>query len=156
MRMSLSSPAKTKKAYEIHFGINHVTQAMLAQLLLPKLLDPKRAGPTADVRMHVTASMAANIFGPKNGLNLEYMNEANPGSSVPFRYGHFKLAALFFAQSLAERYPSIVTMAAHSGAARVSLGTKSPLHDSQRSGRLRDICFGRSKGGLPSTKSTGL
>lgn len=98
----------------------------------------------------------ANIFGPKNGLNLEYMNEANPGSSVPFRYGHFKLAALFFAQSLAERYPSVVTMAAHSGAARVSLGTKSPLHDSQRSGRLRDICFGRSKGGLPSTKSTGL
>ena len=62
MRMSLSSPAKTKKAFEIHFGINHVTQAMLAQLLLPKLLDPKRAGPTADVRMHVTASMACKYF----------------------------------------------------------------------------------------------
>jgi retinol dehydrogenase 12 len=64
----------------MHFGVNYVGHALLTQLLLPKMLHTKGKDPYADVRIHVTASMAANqVPLPKSGLALDYMREATPG-----------------------------------------------------------------------------
>ncbi|KAF2157637.1 NAD(P)-binding protein [Myriangium duriaei CBS 260.36] len=109
------APGLTKEGYEMHFGTNYVGHAMLTQLLLPKMLQTKREDPSADLRIHVTASQAGVQWAPGGGLALSYMRDPSPGSGGTQRYGHSKLANLLFMRKLSQQYPSILIMASHPG-----------------------------------------
>lgn len=108
------APALTKEGYEIHFGTNCLGHALLTQLLLPKMLETRRQEPSADLRIHFTASQAF-AFAPGPGLALPFMRTASPGSGGTQRYGHSKLALLLFMRKLSQQYPSLSVTASHPG-----------------------------------------
>jgi NAD(P)-dependent dehydrogenase (short-subunit alcohol dehydrogenase family) len=118
------APGLTKEGYEMHFGTNFMGHAFLTQLLLPKMLETKRADPTADLRIHVTASQAGVQWAPSGGLALSYMRDPSPGSGGTQRYGHSKLANLLFMRKLSQQYPSILIMASHPGTVKTESWSK--------------------------------
>lgn len=109
------APGLTQEGYEMHFGTNYLGHALLTQLLLPKMLETRRQDPSADLRIHVTASQAGVLWAPRQGLALSYMHDPSPGSGGTQRYGHSKLANLLFMRKLSQQYPSILIMASHPG-----------------------------------------
>ncbi|KAF2769131.1 NAD(P)-binding protein [Teratosphaeria nubilosa] len=115
--ISMQEPSLTQEGYEVTFGVNHLGHALLTQLLLPKMLETKNSDPKADLRIVLTSSIGAFMFGPKGGLLLSEMKEpAGPHfKSAPVRYGHSKLANLLFAKKLAQLYPGITSTSVHPG-----------------------------------------
>lgn len=119
-----TAPNLTKEGFETQFGVNHMGHAMLAQLLMPKLLaTQKQAG--ADVRIMITSSIAPYTFGPKGGLQLEKMKTTADDMQSMVRYGHSKLANSLFAKKLAQVYPDITTTSHHPGTVDTEIFGKS-------------------------------
>ena len=58
----------TKEGYEMHLGVDHFGHALLAQLLLPKMLQTAQLNGTSDVRIVVTTSLMAHKSAPADGL----------------------------------------------------------------------------------------
>lgn len=117
-------PGLTKEGYEMHFGTNYLGHALLTQLLLPKMFETRRQDPSADLRIHITASQAGILFAPGIGLALSYMRDASPGSGGTQRYGHSKLANLLFMRKLSQQFPSILIMASHPGTVKTESWAK--------------------------------
>jgi NAD(P)-dependent dehydrogenase (short-subunit alcohol dehydrogenase family) len=119
-----TAPALTKEGYEYQFGINHLGHAFLTQLLLPKMMETKRADPKADVRIVVTSSNAAFApMLPKGGLVLEAMRQPDAFSPIGL-YAHSKLCNVLFTRKLAQRYPDITITAAHPGVVKSTIWGK--------------------------------
>ncbi|EMC92078.1 hypothetical protein BAUCODRAFT_38107 [Baudoinia panamericana UAMH 10762] len=116
--ISATAPTVTQEGYEQQFGVNHMGHALLTQLLLPKMLHTLRRQPDADLRIHVTASIGAHVFAPKEGLKLEDMHKPDALSHGMSRYGHSKLANILFARKLAQQYPHITSTSSHPGTVR--------------------------------------
>jgi NAD(P)-dependent dehydrogenase (short-subunit alcohol dehydrogenase family) len=121
--ISTMAPALTEEGYECQFGVNHMGHALLTQLLMPKLLDTL-AKKDSDVRIVSVSSLAAYIDVPATGLSLEKMKDPNPLESSYQRYGHSKLANMFFARKLAQAYPSITTTSVNPGQVATELMSK--------------------------------
>lgn len=109
------APGLTKEGYEMHFGTNYLGHALLTQLLLPKMFETRRQDPSADLRIHVTASQAGVQLALSSGLALSYTRQPSPGSGGTQRYGHSKVANLLFMRKLSQQFPSILIMASHPG-----------------------------------------
>jgi NAD(P)-dependent dehydrogenase (short-subunit alcohol dehydrogenase family) len=108
------APALTEEGYEWQFGVNYVSHALFAQLLLPLLLKTA-AQPSSDVRIITVASEAAKVFPPKDGILLEQVRTDLSSISGMARYGQSKLANLLLSNKLAQVYPSITSIAVHPG-----------------------------------------
>jgi NAD(P)-dependent dehydrogenase (short-subunit alcohol dehydrogenase family) len=108
------APALTEEGYEWQFGVNYVSHALFAQLLLPLLLETA-AQPNSDVRIITVASEAAKVFPPKAGILLDQVKTDLSSISGMARYGQSKLANLLLSNKLAQVYPSITSIAVHPG-----------------------------------------
>lgn len=111
-------PGLTSEGYEIHFGTNHIGHAYLVRKLMPLLLRTTKM-PNSDVRIINVTSQGEAIAGFKFDLDLIKTDMSQNHSYV--RYGRSKLANVLFTRSLAQKYPSIKSMAVHPGRVRTSL-----------------------------------
>ncbi|KAB2574175.1 putative oxidoreductase [Lasiodiplodia theobromae] len=112
-------PALTEDGYEIQFGTNHMGPALLTKLLMPLLLETA-AQPGSDVRI-VNISSTVYTSAPKPGLLLSRNKTTLPDLGIVGRYGQSKLANIYFTQMLAERYPSILSVALHPGVVKTGI-----------------------------------
>ncbi|OQN97673.1 hypothetical protein B0A48_16537 [Cryoendolithus antarcticus] len=108
------TPALTEDGYEEEFGVNHVSHALLTQLLLPTLLKTASA-PQADVRIVALSSDAAKGFMRPSKIELSKVKTKMEDAGGPARYGQSKLANLLFAKKLAQLYPTITSVSIHPG-----------------------------------------
>lgn len=108
-----STPALTKDGFEVQFGTNHVGPALFTKLLLP-ILQSTAQLTGSDVRI-VNVSSRAHEWAPKGGVDLESALTSMSNFSTFTRYGHSKLANIYFTQELAKRYPSIKSVSLHPG-----------------------------------------
>ncbi|RYP75978.1 hypothetical protein DL771_002050 [Monosporascus sp. 5C6A] len=113
-------PGLTKDGYEIQFGTNHVGHALLTKLLMP-LLEKTAAGPNSDVRVINLTSVGQEWFVPPSGLLLEDAKTEMDSLSQWGRYGHSKLANIYFTKGLAKHYPQIKSVAVHPGGTNTGL-----------------------------------
>ena len=112
-------PGLTKDGYEIQFGTNHMGPALLTRLLTPTL-EKTASLPGSDVRI-INLSSELFKYAPKSGLLLPHNKSSLSDISGTARYGQSKLANLYFAQSMARRYPSIKSVAIHPGVVQTSI-----------------------------------
>ena len=118
-------PGTTKEGYEVQFGTNHVGHFLLTKLLLPKLLTTA-SEPSSDVRI-VNLSSLGHAMPPKGGLDLANAKSDMSSISTWVRYGQSKLANILFTRELAQRYPTIKSMACHPGA--IDTGLSQPFRN---------------------------
>ncbi|KAI9875304.1 MAG: hypothetical protein M1823_007506 [Watsoniomyces obsoletus] len=114
-------PALTPDGYEIQFGTNHLGHALLTRLLMP-VLAKTAAEPNSDVRIVNVTSNAQELLAPKQGLLLDDVKTDMAGISQFTRYGHSKLANVYFTKGLAKHYPNIKSVAVHPGGVKTGLG----------------------------------
>lgn len=118
----VTNPGLTTEGYEINFGINHMGTALLTKLLLPLL--ERTAGSGKDVRI-VNLSSALYKSAPKPGILFERNKTSLADLGTLARYGQSKLAMNYFTTILAERYPTIKSIALHPGVVRTSITDES-------------------------------
>ena len=107
--------ALTKDGYEIHWGVNHMSHALLLKLLTPILLITA-AKPGSDVRVIHLSSTGHKFCRVPIMFNL--LREAggtSEGFSQVDRYAHTKLANLLYARQFAEHYPQLKSVSVHPG-----------------------------------------
>ncbi|MEV6299057.1 oxidoreductase [Actinoplanes sp. NPDC051861] len=107
----------TSDGFELTFGVNHLGHFAFTGLLLDRLL----AAPGARV---VTVSSNGHRRGVMDFENLRAEKGYDPWGA----YCGSKLANLLFAFELQRRYPGLVSIGAHPGAARTPLMRHSPWH----------------------------
>ncbi|KAH6647461.1 hypothetical protein BKA67DRAFT_523352 [Truncatella angustata] len=118
-------PCLTADGYEAQFGTNYLGHAALARLLLPVLTRTAEQQPGSDVRVVTLTSVAQQWLAPAAGMLLDRVGSDMDDLGPWGRYGHSKLANVYFAKGLAARSPGrILSVAVHPGGVR---GTK--LHD---------------------------
>lgn len=114
-------PALTTDGYEIQLGTNHLGHALLTKLLLPLLLATASL-PDTSVRIITLTSSGAELFPAKNGLLLHEHARTPMSDLSPWaRYGRSKAANILFTKALAQKYPSITSVAVHPGLAKTAL-----------------------------------
>ena len=111
-------PGTTSEGYEIQVGTNHVGHALLTRLLLPTMLSTAKEI-DSDVRIIHVASEGHQLAPRSGGLRLDKTQLDQ--ESTWARYGHSKLANIMYARELAERYPSITSVAVHPGIVKTDL-----------------------------------
>jgi NAD(P)-dependent dehydrogenase (short-subunit alcohol dehydrogenase family) len=107
-------PALTKDGYELQFGTNHLSHALLIKKLLP-LMEQTAAQPGSDTRIVILTSTGLRTT-PSGGIEfkeLKTVQDAVLGGAK--RYGQSKLANLLYARELAKRYPSITSVSVTPG-----------------------------------------
>lgn len=120
----MATPAGlTKDGYEIQFGTNHLGHALLTKLLLPLLerTQQRQEEGGGDVRIINVTSWAQELFAPAEGLLLEDAKTSMDKIGPWQRYGHSKIANVYFTKALAKRYPQIRSVAVHPGGVKTSL-----------------------------------
>ncbi|KAI9720004.1 MAG: hypothetical protein M1812_003129 [Candelaria pacifica] len=115
-------PGLTQDGYEIHFGTNHLSHALLVKLLLPTMLQTaERKGKDADARIVFLTSIGFKNH-PKGGIQFCTLKTPQTGVGWRFfRYGQSKLANILYAAQLARRYPSILSVSVHPGVVNTTL-----------------------------------
>ncbi|TVY36669.1 putative oxidoreductase [Lachnellula subtilissima] len=108
----LAPPALTKDGYEVQFGTNHMSHALLIKLLLPLLLQ------SPDPRI-VLFTSGAFAMHPAGGIlfdSLHTTQEKEFRIAAPWRlYAQSKLANVLFCAELARRYPKATAVSVHPG-----------------------------------------
>jgi NAD(P)-dependent dehydrogenase (short-subunit alcohol dehydrogenase family) len=130
-------PSLSEDGYELQFATNHLGHALLMKLLLPLLLSTASSAPNADIRIINLSSVAYRIGTPTSGIefaklrtkNANYGSFLNPNKWVC--YAQSKLANLLYATELAERYPSILSVAVHPGFVKTTLHQNEGFLDRQ-------------------------
>ncbi|KUI70862.1 hypothetical protein VM1G_06476 [Cytospora mali] len=108
-------PSLTKDGYELQFGINYMSHALLVRRLLPLL---ERC--PADPRVVVLTSAAFRAV-PIAFDDLKTSQDSFRAMGGIMRYGQSKLADLLLAKELARRYPAITTVAVTPGMVHTDL-----------------------------------
>jgi NAD(P)-dependent dehydrogenase (short-subunit alcohol dehydrogenase family) len=108
-----TTPSVTKDGYEIQFGTNHMSHALLIKLLLPLLLQ------SPDPRIVLFTSGAFGLH-PSGGILFESLHttqEKEIRLATRWQlYGQSKLANLLYAAELARKHPSVTSVSVHPGA----------------------------------------
>ena len=105
----------TQDGYELQFGTNYVSHALLVKLLLPKLLQTAKE-PSSDVRIIFLTSTGFRQH-PVDGIvfkDLRTTQDFGIGGSW-MRYGQSSLANILYPAELARRYPTITSVSIHPG-----------------------------------------
>ncbi|KAL8724772.1 MAG: hypothetical protein Q9181_006684 [Wetmoreana brouardii] len=104
--------AYTEDGYESQFGTNHMGHALLTKILLPTLTSTAEEE-DSDVRIVNLTSVGHNLAPRPQGIifDKDKLDKQGPWP----RYGQSKLANILFTKELANRYPSITSVAVHPG-----------------------------------------
>jgi retinol dehydrogenase 12 len=100
--------------------------ALLAQHLIPTMLETKQKDPNADLRI-LTVSSDLAMRPPNGGLVLDRMKSDAAGLHTVSRYGHSKFANVLFGQKLAELYPDILSIPVDPGMVNTPIWSKMPV-----------------------------
>lgn len=108
----------SEDGYEIHFGVNYLSHALLIKLLLPLLLKTAEIQP--DVRVILLGSSGYRFHDPRGiifkDLRTTQQNLTRFGMfGGMLRYFQSKLATILYTVELARRYPMITIVAVHPG-----------------------------------------
>lgn len=114
-----TAPGLTADGYELQFGTNYVSHALLTKLLLP-LLEKTAALPDADVRIVALSSRGHN-FAPSEGIQFDSLKTDSDSLGALGRYGQSKLAAILWARQMAAQYPKLTVTSVHPGVVRTNL-----------------------------------
>ncbi|KAI1473078.1 NAD(P)-binding protein [Daldinia caldariorum] len=110
-------PGLTEEGFELQWGTNYLSHAVILQLLRPVLLRTAESG--ADVR-HVQVTSHGHNYAPSGGIQFE--NLRKPDAVGEFaRYGQSKLAQILYCKAMVKRYPQITSVAVHPGVGRTGL-----------------------------------
>ncbi len=108
----LVPPSVTKDGYEIQFGTNHISHALLIKLLLPLLLK------SPDGRIVLFTSQGFSLH-PAGGIlfdSLRSTQEKEIRLATRWQlYGQSKLANILYTAELARRYPGVTSVSVHPG-----------------------------------------
>jgi NAD(P)-dependent dehydrogenase (short-subunit alcohol dehydrogenase family) len=122
-------PGLTKDGYEVQFGINYLSHALLTKRFIPIL------------------QTTASTHGESRVINLTSQGYTMHTSGIPFedlkttqenigmagkkwaRYGQSKFAQVLYTSEFAKRYPEITTVAIHPGVVHTNLVEGLPLFD---------------------------
>jgi NAD(P)-dependent dehydrogenase (short-subunit alcohol dehydrogenase family) len=118
------SPGLSKDGYEQQFAINHLSQALLIDLLIP-VLEDTAALPGSDVRIILSTSRcSASKFTPKRGIDFDALRtEQSMFAGRWRRYAQSKLANLLYAKTLNKEYPGITTVCIDPGVGKMGSQT---------------------------------
>ena len=108
-------PGLTEEGYEVQFGINHLSHALLTELLLPTL--KSTAKEQGDARVIYVASLGASHT-PPGGIAFDSLKSTQDNlgmTSKWMRYGQSKLANILYASELAKRHPWLTTASLEPG-----------------------------------------
>ncbi|KAF5682979.1 alcohol dehydrogenase Bli-4 [Fusarium circinatum] len=108
----------TEDGYEIQFGTNHLGPALFTALLLPTL--KATAAISTDARVIFLSSELENMA-PKNSYLFDDLKTTLPKFSTWTRYGQSKLAAVHYAQALANHNPDLKVVSIHPGVIATNL-----------------------------------
>jgi len=136
--VSALAPAVTKDGYEIQVGTNHVGHALFTQLLMPKVL-AAAAAPGADTRIVVVSSKASISPGLAKGIPIDQLKTDMANAGMLKKYAYSKLANVYFAQSLALKYPSVTITAPHPGVVYTEIWGKTTAMPSFASSLLGSV-----------------
>lgn len=114
-------PQVSVNGYEIQFATNHLGHALLTKLLLPLMLNTAQQ-PGSDVRI-INLTSHSHQRAPREGIQFDNLRSAGPPLAGLVRYGQSKLANILHVKQLAQRYPSIKSIAVHPGMANTGLTT---------------------------------
>ncbi|KAI8628821.1 NAD(P)-binding protein [Xylariaceae sp. FL1651] len=109
----MHEPAVTQDGYEIHFGANHLSHALLLKLLTPRLSNTAANG--ADVRV---VSLTSSLQGYHVGSSIMFdmlWNADIEGLDRVHLFYQSKLANLLYAREVVERYPQFTTVSVDPG-----------------------------------------
>lgn len=112
-------PMMTTDGYEIHFGTNFLGHALLTLLLMPTLLCTA-AEPDSDVRI-INVASHGHVLTPAGGIDFERVKSSMISTGCAKNYGMSKLAVILYTQALAQRYPSIKSIAVNTGPVSTSI-----------------------------------
>ncbi|CAI6088553.1 unnamed protein product, partial [Clonostachys chloroleuca] len=117
----MAAPGLTKDGYEMHFGVNHMSHALLIQRLLPVLKETANAH--GDARVIIMSSLGFVLAPFFQGIVFgDLKTEQDYMFLGPLqRYGQRKLANMLYGRELARRYPKVTTIVIHSGEVNTSL-----------------------------------
>ena len=128
-------PSTTKDGYEIQFQVNHLSHALLIELLLPTL---RKTASSSDVRI-INLSSVGYRLAPRQGIDFATLrtSQAKLGTMIPgpkwCRYGQSKLANLLYPAQLAAHHPELLSVSVHPAIiltdlfTNVSFATKLPV-----------------------------
>ena len=115
---------QTKDGYETQFGINHMGNALLVDLLTPLL--ESTAKKHGDVRIIWNTSEGHGLH-PAGGILFDKVK--TPQNDIAYfggawvRYGQAKLANLLYARSYAKHHPTVTSVSIHPGVSATGLVT---------------------------------
>lgn len=115
----MTPAAKTKDGYEEQFGVNHMGHALLTRLLLPLLEKTAKSG--ADVRIVNLSSSGEMLAATDCFKDMSRYKTTMEDVQTVKRYGAAKLANVYHAQMLAQKYPSIKAVSLHPGVVKTNL-----------------------------------
>lgn len=110
---TMAAPNTSVDGYEIHFGVNYLSHALLVKLLLP-VLERARERTGESARLVVVCAPAHKDV-PPGGIQFERLKTSQKGLGpfgVWLRYSQSKLACALFAAELAKRHPEELTVVA--------------------------------------------
>ena len=95
--------SKTEQGYELQLGTNCVAPFLFTKFLTPILIETAKKAPKDSVRVVWTSSNGAEIFAPKNGVemgNLDYKEDKGPWH----KYGVSKAGNVMHASEFARKF----------------------------------------------------
>lgn len=93
----------TKQGYELQLGTNCLGPFLFTKKLIPILRSTASLSPQNSVRVVFVSSSAAELFTPKNGLDLDNMDYRKKDLPVMEKYSASKVGNYFHATELARR-----------------------------------------------------
>ncbi|KAI0912816.1 oxidoreductase, partial [Ustulina deusta] len=117
-------PGLTADGYEVQFGTNFLSHALLIKKLLP-LMDQTAKLPGSDVRI-IQLTSTGFRGAPSGGVRFDDLKTVQnfPLLGGMVRYGQSKLAAVLYAQQLARHYPDIISVSVTPGIVSTELVSK--------------------------------
>ncbi|KAF2106537.1 hypothetical protein BDV96DRAFT_507613 [Lophiotrema nucula] len=112
-------PGLTTDGYEVQFGTNYLSHALLTRLLMP-LLKRTSLMPDADVRV-VAVSSHGHVFVPKEGIHFDTLRTDAEDIGPYGRYSQSKLAMILWTRQMAKLNRQITFAAIHPGIVKTNL-----------------------------------
>jgi NAD(P)-dependent dehydrogenase (short-subunit alcohol dehydrogenase family) len=119
--MDVPSATTVDGKYEIQFGTNHMSHALLIQLLLPTLAK------AADPRLVILTS-EIHTMTSKTGLDISQVSKDVKGGMFGYgvaNYDRSKYANLVYGRELARRFPDVLVVPIHPGVVPTLLTSES-------------------------------
>ena len=102
--MNAPAGSKTKQGYELQLGTNNIAPFLFTKLLTPLLVKTAQSAPQSSVRVVWVSSSAAEMIGPKGGVDMENLDYKKKDMNGWMKYGVSKAGNILHSNEFARRY----------------------------------------------------